>query len=122
MLDKEQAQIVEIAKQLQEYCAAHPGCHGCIFRDVSCVFSSSPGLHPMSWELPAVPRWSDADKAYAAAIKQFGVYAVRRYHGAIRYSGLSERTKTDSCSVIGVLADLKEGEEIAIDDIINEEG
>lgn len=122
MLDKEQAQIIEIAKQLQEYCVAHPECNGCIFwRDDICVLSDSIRF-PEEWDIPAATRWSDADKAYAAAIKQFGVYAVRRYHGAIRYSGLSERTKTDSCSVIGVLADLKEGEEIAIDDIINEEG
>lgn len=122
MADKEQTRIIEIAKQLQEYCAAHPGCHGCIFRDDSCVFAPNPRYFPMSWELPAVPRWSDADKAYAAAIKQFGVYAVRKHHGAIRYSSLSERIMTDSRTVIGVLADLKEGEEIAIDDIINEEG
>lgn len=121
---KESETLVNAAQLLKDFCK-NQTCDECPFHEkrailalTNCILANS---CPEKWQMPTLPRWTDADKAYAAAIKQFGVYAVKRNeHGAIRYISTVGAATCDDYVVNGILVDLKKGEQIFIDQIINE--
>ena len=115
-------QAIELVGHLIEYCK-ETKCKNCVFylKNGGCYFRKDESL--LYWELPVLSRWTKTDKALAEALKLAGVKKV--YRNAERNCTVLTDDHFNMADVQGVLKafkDLKPGEEITLDEIINSEG
>lgn len=106
------------AEMLKEWCGGLQ-CKCCPFTrngsSMGCIFRASV---PTNWKIPKPCRWTDDDIQLAKILKKLGVYKIS-------YSNIGgpwwNTDDTGGTVPIGAFADLKPGETVPIDAIINEE-
>lgn len=113
-------EALEAAEALKSYCRQHE-CSNCIFFvNARCDLGRN---LPHRWECPSLSRWTKTDKALAEALKLAGA----KYVFCIMDTGklaISDGDKTliDYDRLLDAFCDLKPGERISLEEIVNSKG